>query len=317
MKETTKAVGRSKTYAVIDIGTLKVKFLIASLHHDSSLDKRYTSNTLTCFGCDMINDKVREDYLERTIVELNRCKDKLAEFNVTECRVVSTHAMRRAVNRSYVMGRMFNETGFVVENISSQDEANLFFNAALRDFPIGKRYALVDVGGGSIQVIVGRRGQHPEQTHLLPIGSATLHEIFTKNPQDENSFNTHGDIERMKDYILEQLVGVGTAKNVPLIYGSSNVIDLMRSIGLRLDPHDDSSSHPYKTYASSLKRFVDEVLPLTFAERENLYQFQKGYMWGIDKAFLNIGILAERLGSPYIIPSNSNVAEGLLYSMVK
>jgi hypothetical protein len=39
-------------------------------------------------------------------------------------------------------------------------------------------------------------------------------------------------------------------------------------------------------------------------------------MWGIDKAFTNITTLADRLGSPYIIPSNANLAEGLVFSMV-
>jgi exopolyphosphatase/pppGpp-phosphohydrolase len=171
------------------------------------------------------------------------------------------------------------------------------------------------MGGGSVQVIVGRQGV-PEQMHLLPIGSATLHEKFTRNSLDKNSFNTPKDIDRMKDYILEQLVGVAPADGLPIIYGSTNVIDMMKAIGLPLEPHADSASHPYKTYARYLSEFVSKVLPMTFAEREARYEFQKGYMWGIDKAFVNIATLAERLGSPYIIPSNANVAEGLVYSMI-
>ncbi len=308
-------MSKSENYAVVDIGTLKVKCLIASMSPNGSLVKQYASNTLTCFGCDMLDDNVRDDYLVRTITELKRCRDKLTEFDVESYRVVSTHAMRRAKNRAYVMDRILKETGFSVENISSEEEATLFFKAVLRDFPADRPYALVDVGGGSVQVIVGRQGT-PEQMHLLPIGSATLHEKFTHNSLDENSFNTPEDIDRMKNFILEQLVGVAPAEGLPIIYGSTNVIDMMKAIGLPLDEHTDSASHPYKTYTRYLNEFVAQVLPLTFAEREAKYEFQKGYMWGIDKAFVNIAILAERLGSPYIIPSNSNVAEGIVYSMI-
>ena len=306
----------STSYAVIDIGTLKVKCLIASFRPDGVLMKRYSSNNLTCFGCDMMNDNVREDYLERTIVELESCKAKLDEFGVSASRVVSTHAMRRAANREYVMTRIHSETGFTVENISSEEEAALFFKAVLRDFPSDKRYVLVDVGGGSIQVIVGRRDQKPEQTHLLPIGSSTLHEKFTRDSDLETSFNTTKDIDRMKEYILKQLIPVASDRGLPMIYGSSNVIDMMKAIKLPLDDHADSAAHPYKTYARHLNKFVDQVLPLTFAQREARYPFQRGYMWGIDKAFTNITTLADRFGSPYIIPSNANVAEGLIYSMV-
>lgn len=230
-------------------------------------------------------------------------------------RVVSTHALRRAKNRIQVIERIRRETGLEVENISSEAEAALFFQAVLKDFPAHRTYALVDMGGGSMQVIIGRRGR-PEQMHLLPIGSATLHEKFTHNSLDESSFNTAEDIEHMKEYILEQLMPVKPASGLPIIYGSTNVIDLMKAIKLPLDNHADSQTHPYKTYAPCLEDFIAKVLPLTFAEREARYDFQKGYMWGIDKAFMNITTLAERLGSPYIIPSNANLAEGLVYSMI-
>jgi exopolyphosphatase/guanosine-5'-triphosphate,3'-diphosphate pyrophosphatase len=305
-----------KNYAVIDIGTLKVKFLISSLLPTGQLEKLYSSNTLTCFGCGMADGNIVDEYLTRTITELRRCKEKLKEFKVDSFRVASTHALRRANNRQEVIARIRQETGFEVENISSKEEATLFFIAALHDFPADRPYALVDMGGGSIQVIIGSKGA-PEQMHLLPTGSATLHEKFTHNWLEETSFNTSEDIDRMKEYILQQMVGIKAENNLPIIYGSSNVIDLMKAINLPLDDHPNSQTHPYKTYAAYLNKFVDKILPLTFAEREARYQFQRGYMWGIDKAFTNITLLADRLGSPYIIPSNANLAEGLVYSMVR
>lgn len=304
----------AKHVAVIDIGTLKVKLLIARVASTGEFEKLYSSIKLTCFGCDMVDGNILDEYLTRTIAELKQCRDKFKEFNVSSFRVVSTHALRRAANRKAVVERIRRETGFEVENLSSEEEASFFFRAVLRDFPSDRPYALADMGGGSMQVIVGQKGALA-QMHLMPIGSATLHEKFTRNSSDESSFNTPEDIERMKEYILEQMIGIKAAEGLPIIYGSSNVIDLMKAIKLPLDDHPDSQTHPYKTYAAHLNEFVDKVLPLTFAEREAHFQFQRGYMWGIDKAFTNITTLAERLGSPYIIPSNANLAEGLIYSM--
>jgi len=83
----------TKSYAIIDIGTLKVKFLVASVTPATGLIKQYASNTLTCFGCDMVGDNVLEKNLAQTIAELKRCREKL-----DECRV---HSMSSRINTCY------------------------------------------------------------------------------------------------------------------------------------------------------------------------------------------------------------------------
>jgi exopolyphosphatase / guanosine-5'-triphosphate,3'-diphosphate pyrophosphatase len=301
-------------YGVLDIGTLKVKCLVAAVSPSKRITKVYTSAELTCFGCDMVDGAIVDANLTRTIAELKRCQKIFKKYGVRSYRVVSTHALRQAHNRQEVIDRIRKETGLAVENISSEQEAALFFKAVLRDFPADQSYALVDMGGGSMQVIIGKQGQ-AQQEHLLPLGSATLHEKFTRNASDEHSFNTPEDIEKMKEYILEQIIGIEPAEGLPIIYGSTNVLDMMQALKLPLELATDSPSHPYKTYAAHLDEFITKVLPLTFAEREEQYQFQRVYMWGIDKAFLNVILLSKRFGSPYILPSNANLAEGLIYSM--
>lgn len=151
---------------------------------------------------------------------------------------------------------------------------------------------------------------------LLQTGAAFLHETFTKDSTLETSFTTSADIERMKDYILKQMQPIEKLEKVPLIYGSTCIIDLMKKIGLPLDDHFQSSIHPYKTYKEHLEMFIKKVLPLNYGDREKKYPFQYGYMWGIDKAFINVVTMAEYFESPYIIPSNANIAKGLVYEMV-
>lgn len=53
----------SKNYAVIDIGTLKVKFLVARVNSGVGIEKLYSSSTLTCFGCDMVDGNIVDGYL--------------------------------------------------------------------------------------------------------------------------------------------------------------------------------------------------------------------------------------------------------------
>lgn len=308
----------SKNYAVIDIGTLKVKLLIASIAKNGELVEKYSSNILTCFGCEMDknNGFVLEENLIKTINELKRCKTLLKKYNVKKFRVVSTHAMRRALNRDEILKRIKKEAGFDVENISQGEEAKLFFKAVMRDFQKDHEYTDIDMGGGSVQVLTGTL-EKLKSTHLMQTGAQYLHDNYTKNSKDPKSFTTPKDIEKMKEYILQELLPLKKESNLPIIYGSSNIIDLMKAIELPLDSHKDSKSHPYKTYSEHLEKFIDKMLPLPYFRRESLFNFQKGYMWGIDKAFLNVVTISNYLKSPYIIPSNANIGQGFIYSIIE
>ena len=305
------------TYAVIDIGTLKVKLLIAELLASGEVKEIYSSNTLTCFGCDMDrnNGCVFEENLQKTIEEIKRCKELLRKYNVSKSKVVSTHAMRRAKNKEEILKRIWEETGLQVENISQEDEALLFFNAVMNGFEKNTAsYAIADVGGGSVQILIGNKNGI-SATHTMQTGAQYLHDNFTKDSGNPESFTTQEDIEKMKDYILSQLLPVKENLSLPLVYGSSNIIDLMKAVNLPLEENKGSISHPYKTYSKYLARFIEQILPLKYGERENKYLFQKGYMWGIDKAFLNVIMISERMKSPHIIPTNANIAKGIIYSM--
>jgi exopolyphosphatase/pppGpp-phosphohydrolase len=306
-----------KNYAVIDIGTLKVKLLIASPRKSGPLKQVHFSNTLTCFGVDIEknNGKIGTKYLNQTITELNRCKELLNQFNVVQTRVVSTHALRKAKNKSEVTRRIKNATGFEVENISQEAEAKLFFDAVIRDFVDDRDYAIVDVGGGSVQVLIGNKNGL-KTTHLMHTGAQYLHDNFTRDPSLETSVTTKKDLGKMRKLILSEITELKRGIKTPLIYGSSNIIDLMKAINIPLKTEHSSATHPYKTYPKHLKQFVASILPLSYGQREKKYPFQWGYMWGIDKGFLNIITLSEYLQSPFILPSNANIAQGIIYSMI-
>lgn len=307
-----------KTYAVVDIGTLKVKTVIATILPTGDLNIIYSSNNLTCFGCDLDqnNGYVKEEYLGRTIAELQRIKEVFTQYNVKNYRVVSTHAMRRAKNKDAIITRIKDEVGFDVENISQEQEAEFFFNAVMRTFTSDKDYAIVDVGGGSVQILIGNQ-RELKQAHMMQTGAIFLHDNFTQNPNVATSYTTTHDIEKMKDVIIEQLLPFKAPKNVPIIYGSSMIIDIMKNINLPLENHADSTIHPYQTYTEHLKNYLESVLPLNYEQREAKYNTgQKGYVWGVDKAFLNIITIAEHLESPYIVPTNANIAQGIIYSMI-
>ncbi len=307
----------SKRYGVVDIGTLKVKVLIAEMGGEGRIRKIYKSNNLTCFGVGMdeTGGLVQEKYLEETVKELRRVKKMLNKLGVEKFKVVSTHAMRRAKNQKEILQRIKDKVGFEVENLSQEDEARLFYQAVMRGFGSqDKKYCVADIGGGSVQVLIGTPRRLKTRS-LMQTGAQYLHDNFTIDPHNELSFTREEELEKMREYISVQLLPIERGLQVPIIYGSSNIIDLMKAIKMPLESFDESATHPYKVYARHLREFIKRVGPLNYKQREEKYPFQWGYMWGIDKAFLNAVALAEHLDSPYIIPSNANIAEGIIQEL--
>jgi len=306
-----------KRFAVIDIGTLKVKFQIVEVGHSNDLKIIQQSNTLTCLGVRMEENgnKPWPEYLKQTIEELHRCKKLMEQENVERMRIVSTHALREMgkIGKEIAL-QIKDEVGISVEIISQQEEAELFYKAVLRDFSTDDNFTVVDIGGGSVQILIGNKNKLIK-SFLLKCGAQLLFDRFSPR-HTGNDFPTRSEIRKMERYIMEQLSPIPANIKTPVVYGSSVIIDLFQTIGLKMENFGLSNAHPYKTNVSEIKRFLDRIIPIPYDQREEQYKFpQKYYMWGIDKAFLNVFKICKKVDAPYIIPSNANINQGLLLSL--
>lgn len=165
---------------VIDIGTLKIKLQIVKLASPNNLATVYKSNTLTCLGLRMHenNNRPKQEYLEQTFNELSRCKQIIEKEGVDKLRVVSTHALREMGDVGKEIAKQIQQSvGFNVEIISQEEEANLFFQAVTGDFPTKKDLTVVDIGGGSVQILIGNKNQL-KKTFLLKAGAQYLHDTL-------------------------------------------------------------------------------------------------------------------------------------------
>ncbi len=298
---------------VVDIGTLKVKCLIVE---DGKTI--YQSNTLTCLGVRMHenNNRPLPEYLSQTLAELTRCQSVLKQEHVDKLCIVSTHALREMGQVGLdIAGDIKSRVGFAVDIISADEEADLFYKAVLSDFKTDRDFTIVDVGGGSVQILIGNKHEL-KYKFLLKMGTSYLHDHFCAGNQGTD-YPSREEIRHMQAYILEQLAGLPSQISTPVIYGSSCVIDVFKILGLKLHKYYLSPSHPYRVTVDDMQAFLDQVIPISYDNREKKYPFGQSYMWGIDKAFLNILSICRRENSPFVIPSNSNINQGLVLSLVK
>ena len=139
----------------------------------------------------LANDAFDEGRFSEKTIE--RLKGALAAFasamygqDVTRYRSVATEAFRRAQNREEAEERVREATGIRIETISSGTEAHLVLvavRAALGEQE-GPPPLVVDLGGGSLDLILDRgRGEEPRmESHAL--GLAARFESFLKEREE-------------------------------------------------------------------------------------------------------------------------------------
>jgi exopolyphosphatase/guanosine-5'-triphosphate,3'-diphosphate pyrophosphatase len=90
--------------------------------------------------------------------------------------VVGTAALRAAANRSAIVAAVREAAGLEVRILAEEEEARLTFAGAIAalEGPPGGAVGVVDVGGGSSELMVGTAAAGPSWSCSLPVGSGLL-----------------------------------------------------------------------------------------------------------------------------------------------
>ncbi len=145
--------------AALDIGTNSFHLVVARV-----LDNGYEIVTreketvrLGHGGGDM--KELSTDAIDRGISSLRRMQ-RIAAAHNAPVRAVATSAVREAHNADVFLTRARREAKVDIEVISGLEEARLIHLGVLQAVPaFEQRLILIDIGGGSTEVLVGERGE--------------------------------------------------------------------------------------------------------------------------------------------------------------
>lgn len=178
--------------AVIDIGTNSIHMVLAEILPDASykiLDRFKDMTRLGdgAFGVRRLSEQaiVRALDILKTLVTLARNKgfDRIV--------AIATSAVREASNGGDFVNLVAEQTGLTVRVISGVEEARLIFLGVQNSVALPDRPALVvDVGGGSVELIVGNR-EGMLHAKSLKLGAIRLVEQFlSKTPPSATMMHT-------------------------------------------------------------------------------------------------------------------------------
>jgi exopolyphosphatase/guanosine-5'-triphosphate,3'-diphosphate pyrophosphatase len=144
--------------AAVDIGTNSVHLVVARVDGNSIevLEREKEMVRLGSSAGDM--KLLTPEAIDRGIAALDRFR-QVAEIRGATVRAVATSAVREAENRAEFIERA-RDVGVDVEVVSGFEEARLIHLGVLQAVPaFDQRVVVIDIGGGSTEVVVGRQGE--------------------------------------------------------------------------------------------------------------------------------------------------------------
>src|SRR5439155_1104202 len=135
---------------------------------------------------------------------------------VVRMRAVATSAVREARNGITFVRRLRRETGLPVKVITGAEEARLIFRAAQHALGLhGGPHLLLDVGGGSVELVLVHEGR-PLWLRSLPLGAARLAEHFLASdpPTARQVARLEKHLERELGSLLTSARHAGVARDL-------------------------------------------------------------------------------------------------------
>ena len=229
--------------AAVDIGSNSVRLSIAELRN-GRLIPLHQDREVTRLGEGVFHGgSLNPQAMARTLKALRRFHRTVQSFAVERTRVVATSAMRDSNN-----GRIFAEwlksaTGWKLEIISGPEEGRLIHLGVVSNMRTRPaRLLLMDLGGGSCELILSEKG-HMKEVISLPLGAVRLTQEFVHHDPPAKE-----DLRRMRGFIAEEsarlprqikraapTMTIATSGTAAALAGASQSLKLARTTLVSLD----------------------------------------------------------------------------------
>jgi len=218
--------------ACIDIGSNTTRLLVAEAV-DGRLREVVSERAFTLMGaagdgpCEVGREKI--DEVAAVVERQVRIAD---ELGIASLRVVATAAVRGAPDRDALAAAIDAACGARLEILGARDEARLAFHGAIGMLtqPPPGLLGVVDVGGGSTELVAGTPAGGVTWSVSLPLGSSQLaHSGLLSDPP------TATELRRVRDELAARFAALGAPRPAVAYAVGGSATSMQRLMGASLD----------------------------------------------------------------------------------
>jgi exopolyphosphatase / guanosine-5'-triphosphate,3'-diphosphate pyrophosphatase len=218
--------------ACIDIGSNTTRLLIADCDGEGLVEVHqdrvftYVRRGLNSAG------EIEAEKIDEVVAVVAAQLATARALGAADVRCVATAAVRQAANRDTLLAAVRGACELEVSVISAEEEARLAFGGAARTlgYDPGGPLGVVDVGGGSSELVVGTVPDHVTWFASLELGSGQLaDECLRSDPPSAD------ELARARARVSEVLDGVAPPPAARVVAVGGSATSLRRIAGARLD----------------------------------------------------------------------------------
>jgi exopolyphosphatase / guanosine-5'-triphosphate,3'-diphosphate pyrophosphatase len=248
--------------------------------------------------------------IDEAVAAFVHFRERFDHHGVGIYRAVATSAVRNASNRDVLLHRLYHEAGIELEVIEGEEEARLVRKAvaqALATTPQGMPRAILDLGGGSLEVNL--RVGSAWRGYSLPVGTVRLLETFGLD-------NVIGDAEagmvrRYTATLMQPIARGGGANGIATAAVTGGNADALAKIF-----GDNTSPIPSFSLAD-LEKGLPSIVGASVDERIAKLGVKRDRAEVLGIAALVFATAARQLGVARLVAPGVGVREGLLVELAE
>ncbi|MBI1858964.1 MAG: Ppx/GppA family phosphatase [Candidatus Melainabacteria bacterium] len=241
---------------------------------------------------------------------------KLAEgHHVNEIFASATSAIREAINGKEWLNKVKQELDIDAHVISGVEEARLIYLGVLSTFELKrKRACIVDIGGGSTELIVGDE-QFIYHLSSIKLGAVrlTAQELKSETNIKEKFEFIEKNIESLLTTKIQEIKDAGGFKT---LIGTSGTIQTIARIDYRMHNFTDAEStlnlNQYVIPYHSVESIIEKMISVPKSKRANTFGISKNRAEIILAGALILKLVMKNLNTKEIIYCDRALREGLI-----
>jgi exopolyphosphatase/guanosine-5'-triphosphate,3'-diphosphate pyrophosphatase len=316
-------MGIVRRVAAIDCGTNSIRLLIADVA-DGALRDVHREMRIVRLGEGVdATGRFGEAALARTRAALVDYTVLLQEHSVTTVRMVATSATRDAANRDEfftmtadVLGAAV--PGAVAEVITGAEEAELSFRGAIGELDSATApFVVVDLGGGSTEVVLGSTGDVWIASYSANIGCVRLTERCLKS--DPPTAAEIADARAVVRAALAEAFAAVPVEGAKTWVGVAGTMTTLSALAMNLATYDSEIIHLSRVRFADLLKVCASLLAMTHTQRAALGPMHEGRVDVIGGGAIVVEELArelgERAGIDELVVSEHDILDGIALSI--
>lgn len=308
--------------AGIDCGTNSIRLLIADVDGERLRDVHREMRIVRLGqGVDATGEFAPEA-IARTRAALADYAGLLRQHDVERVRMVATSATRDAANRDVFFAMSADVLGAVIpgsiaEVITGAEEAALSFRGAVGELDsAGAPFVVVDLGGGSTEIVRGDSADEIVASYSADIGCVRLTErcLHSDPPSSDEVAAARAVVRERLDVALRAVPVAGARTWV----GLAGTMTTLSALAQGLTRYDAAAIHLSRVPFDELVTVCDRLIRMTHAERAALGPMHEGRVDVIGGGAIVVQELARELsaraGISELVVSEHDILDGIVLS---